>query len=134
VQRREAPAEALPWAFPRCGDLRGDLGHFSRPFGAVLIRSSGVARQRGSAEKFMWNVYADHPIDLAGASLMVAAETLTTRKVFTIDRKDFAAYRVRRGHRRYASKSSPEFVWHDRPQRGREILTDPHEPNPISLR
>jgi hypothetical protein len=45
--------------------------------------------------------YGDHPMDLADASLIVAAETLGTRKVFTIDRNDFAAYRVRRGHRQY---------------------------------
>lgn len=45
--------------------------------------------------------YADHPMDLADASLVVAAESLATRKVFTIDRKDFHTYRVRRGHRYY---------------------------------
>ena len=31
-----------------------------------------------------------------------AAEALERRKIFTIDRNDFAAYRVRRGHRHYA--------------------------------
>ncbi len=45
--------------------------------------------------------YADHPMDLADASLIVAAEALPTRKVFTIDRQDFATYRIRRGHRYY---------------------------------
>jgi uncharacterized protein len=34
--------------------------------------------------------YADHPMDLADASLIVAAEVLQTRKVCTIDRHDFA--------------------------------------------
>ena len=43
--------------------------------------------------------YADHPMDLADASLIVAAEALATTKVFTIDRQDFQTYRVRRGHR-----------------------------------
>lgn len=43
--------------------------------------------------------YADHPMDLADASLIVAAETLTTTRVFTIDRQDFQTYRIRRGHR-----------------------------------
>ena len=47
-------------------------------------------------------LYADHPMDLADASLVVAAEALETRKIFTIERKDFATYRVRRRHRRYA--------------------------------
>jgi predicted nucleic acid-binding protein len=45
--------------------------------------------------------YADHPMDLADASLVVAAEALQTRKVFTIDRTDFQTYRVRHGHRHY---------------------------------
>jgi predicted nucleic acid-binding protein len=43
--------------------------------------------------------YADHPMDLADASLLVAAEVLPTHRIFTIDRQDFATYRVRRGHR-----------------------------------
>jgi predicted nucleic acid-binding protein len=41
-------------------------------------------------------------MDLADASLVVAAEALETRKIFTLDRNDFATYRVRRGHRHYA--------------------------------
>jgi predicted nucleic acid-binding protein len=45
--------------------------------------------------------YADHPMDLADASVVVAAEALRTRRVFTVDRRDFAAYRIRRGHRHY---------------------------------
>jgi uncharacterized protein len=48
--------------------------------------------------------YADHPMDLADASLIVAAEALPTRKVFTIDRQDFATYRIRRGHRYYGAE------------------------------
>ncbi len=43
--------------------------------------------------------YADHPMDLADASLIAAAEALATTKVFTIDRQDFQTYRVKRGHR-----------------------------------
>jgi predicted nucleic acid-binding protein len=45
--------------------------------------------------------YADHPMDLADASLIVAAEALKTSKVFTIDRQDFETYRIQRGHRHY---------------------------------
>ena len=45
--------------------------------------------------------YADHPMDMADATLVAAAETLNTRQVFTIDRNDFESYRVRRGHRHY---------------------------------
>jgi uncharacterized protein len=46
--------------------------------------------------------YADHPMDLADASVIAAAEALQTRKVFTLDIADFAAYRIRRGHRHHA--------------------------------
>jgi len=49
----------------------------------------------------LMELYADHPMDLADASLVVAAELLGTRRIFTIDRKDFETYRVRRGHRYY---------------------------------
>lgn len=45
--------------------------------------------------------YRDHPMDLADASLVAAAEDLDTRKVFTADRSDFETYRVKRGHRHY---------------------------------
>jgi predicted nucleic acid-binding protein len=41
--------------------------------------------------------YADHPMDLADASLIAAAEALAIRRVFTLDRNDFFTYRVRRG-------------------------------------
>lgn len=47
----------------------------------------------------LMETYADRPMDLADASLIVAAEELKTCKVFTIDRSDFHTYRVRRGHR-----------------------------------
>ena len=46
--------------------------------------------------------YAKVPMDLADASLVVAAEQLNGRKVFSIDRGDFATYRIRRGHRQLA--------------------------------
>lgn len=42
--------------------------------------------------------YADLPMDLADASLITAAETLDTRRIFTVDLRDFSAYRIRRGH------------------------------------
>lgn len=41
--------------------------------------------------------YADHPMDLADASLVAAAEALRTTTVFTMDRRDFLAYRARIG-------------------------------------
>ena len=41
--------------------------------------------------------YADHPMDLADASLVTAAEALRTTTVFTLDRSDFATSRARIG-------------------------------------
>jgi predicted nucleic acid-binding protein len=38
-------------------------------------------------------------MDLADASLLVAAESLNSNKIFTLDRHDFETYRIRRGHR-----------------------------------
>jgi predicted nucleic acid-binding protein len=55
----------------------------------------------------LMEIYADHPMDLADASLVASAELLGTRKVFTIDRRDFETYRVRRGHRHYPMEIVP---------------------------
>jgi len=55
----------------------------------------------------LMEAYADHPMDLADASLIVAAESIGARRVFTIDRNDFLTYRVRRGHRHYALQIFP---------------------------
>jgi predicted nucleic acid-binding protein len=55
----------------------------------------------------LMELYADHPMDLADASLVVAAESLGARKVFTVERRDFEAYRVRRGHRHYPMEIVP---------------------------
>lgn len=59
---------------------------------------SGTALERSFE---LMERYSDHPMDLADASLVVAAEELSTRKIFTFDRSDFEAYRVKRGHRHY---------------------------------
>jgi uncharacterized protein len=56
----------------------------------------------------LMELYADHPMDLADASLVVAAETLETRTIFTIDRDDFDTYRARRGHRHVALEILPK--------------------------
>jgi predicted nucleic acid-binding protein len=67
--------------------------------GGVFIWFMDYARvQRAFA---LMEQYADHPMDLADASLIVAAEALKTSKVFTIDRQDFETYRIQRGHRYY---------------------------------
>ena len=58
---------------------------------------------RGLARAFeLMETYADHPMDLADASLVVAAERVPARRVVTLDRRDFETYRILRGHRRIA--------------------------------
>jgi predicted nucleic acid-binding protein len=47
----------------------------------------------------LMETYRDHPMDLADASLVALAEALRTRRVFTLDRRDFETYRVRIGRR-----------------------------------
>jgi len=42
--------------------------------------------------------YADKPMDLADASLVVAAQSLRVYRVFSLDRGDFYLYRVAIGH------------------------------------
>ena len=46
--------------------------------------------------------YRDTPMDLADASLVAVAEDRNLRTVFTVDRRDFAIYRIKRGHRYFA--------------------------------
>lgn len=72
-----------------------------------FIESRGLSVwffERGSLTRALelMDLYADHPMDLADASLIAAAEALGTRRVFTIDRDDFETYKVRRGHRHQA--------------------------------
>jgi hypothetical protein len=74
------------------------LREFIRRGGLAVWFLDETSLQRAFA---LMEQYADHPMDLADASLIVAAETLPTRKIFTIDRQDFATYRIRRGHRYY---------------------------------
>lgn len=64
--------------------------------GATVWSFDAASLERAFA---LMEQYADHPMDLADASLIVAAEALATTKVFTIDRQDFHTYRIRRGHR-----------------------------------
>ncbi len=59
--------------------------------------------------------YADIRMDFADASIVSAAERTRTEKVFTVDRKDFATYRIRRGYhqvpfRIVGDSSGPQLV------------------------
>ena len=46
----------------------------------------------------LMKIYHDRPMDLADASLVTAAQTLKITRIFTIDRNDFAIYRIRIGY------------------------------------
>jgi predicted nucleic acid-binding protein len=81
------------------GSIGADrLRDFILEGGVFLWFMNYAALQRAFA---LMEQYADHPMDLADASLIVAAEVLKTSKVFTIDRQDFETYRIQRGHRYY---------------------------------
>jgi len=41
--------------------------------------------------------YKDHPMDFADATLVVSAVRLNTQNIFTLDVKDFSAYRIKKG-------------------------------------
>ena len=76
----------------------GRLRDFIKQGGLAVWFMASASLQRAFE---LMEHYADHPMDLADASLIVAAEVLQTRKIFTIDRQDFTTYRIRRGHRYY---------------------------------
>ncbi len=65
--------------------------------GGLSVWFMGEAELRRAFE--LMAQYADHPMDLADASLIAAAEALQISKIFTINRRDFATYCIRRGHR-----------------------------------
>ena len=64
----------------------------ARGMGVWFLDDDGLLR----AFELM-RTYADHPMDLADASLVTAAEALRTTTVLTLDRSDFATYRARMG-------------------------------------
>lgn len=50
----------------------------------------------------LMETYVNLPMDLADASLVVVAERLPTRRIFTLDHRDFSTYRIRQGRRHVA--------------------------------
>lgn len=62
--------------------------------GAVQLAEFGAADLSRAAA--LMDQYANLPMDLADATLVVLAERLRTRWVFTLDRRDFSVYRVGR--------------------------------------
>ena len=96
--------DQLVTTVPVLGEAFHLLGPASR--GADALRTFVAARglriwwlsERSLARSFrLMEDYGDHPMDLADASLVTAAEALRTTKIFTIDRRDFLAYRAKVG-------------------------------------
>jgi predicted nucleic acid-binding protein len=64
----------------------------------ILTRAIAVADlsfQDLARVRSLMKQYADQPMDLADASLVVLAERFRLRKVFTLDRRHFSVYRPR---------------------------------------
>jgi len=70
----------------------------------LLIAKGAMGVHYASDEELIraFELMETYPMDLADASVISAAETLGTRKVFTLDRRDFESYRIKRGHRHVA--------------------------------
>lgn len=73
----------------------------------VFIERGGLGVHFADEAEFLrafelMDLYRDHPMDLADASVIAAAESLRTRKVFTVDCNGFETYRIRRGHRHFS--------------------------------
>jgi hypothetical protein len=73
-----------------------NLRRFVASRGLTVWFMDDVALTRAFA---LMEQYAHQPMDLADASLVVAAERARTRRVFTLDERDFRTYRVRHGHK-----------------------------------
>lgn len=68
--------------------------------GGTAVRA--LAEKELSRAFELMETYSNLPMDLADASLVVAAEQLPTRRIFTLDHRDFSAYRIRQGRRHVA--------------------------------
>lgn len=69
----------------------------------AFVRKGGVSlfslkqTELGRALQLMGK-YEDRPMDFADASLVVAAESLETRRILTVDRTDFLTYKISKGY------------------------------------
>ena len=102
----EAIAEPLVTTVPVLTEAFHMLSPKSRGANALreFVRSGGVSvwfMDSPALERAfeLMEQYADHPADLADASLITAAESLNTCNIFTIDRSDFLTYRIRLGNK-----------------------------------
>jgi len=102
VERLRELAEPLVTTWPvvteTCYLLLGRLGNASQ---AAFVRSLSAGdfelfdlrREHGARLEALMAKYADLPMDLADASLVVLAEELGHGRILSTDRRDFGAYR-----------------------------------------
>ena len=79
--------------------------------------------------------YADLPMDFADASIVSAAEHTGADRVFTLDRRDFTTYRIRRGYHQIpftmiGDPSGPHIVREGVGEVAAEPADDPAPSNP----
>jgi len=76
--------------------MRVDSEEFARTFGngvkALQLLPLGLVDLPRIRE--LRRKYADRPMDLADAALIRIAEREGIRKIFTVDKRDFAVYRI----------------------------------------
>ncbi|MBS2023539.1 MAG: PIN domain-containing protein [Deltaproteobacteria bacterium] len=63
------------------------------------IRVEAIARTERARIMALMQKYSDLPMDYADATLVLLAERMQCNRVFTLDRRDFGAYRL--GKRRF---------------------------------
>ena len=98
LQSLKAPMSTVWPAFTEAMYLLADLPAAQEALWEMVERgalrflpldSADAARMRDLMRK-----YANRPMDLADAALVRVAEREGLRKVFTVDRRDFAVYRI----------------------------------------
>ena len=85
-----------PASVRRLMDLAEDTLNFVELDAPLLKRSFQLMRQ-----------YEDARMDFADATLVAVAESRGLRTIFTLDRRDFSIYRMRRGHGHAAFEMIP---------------------------
>lgn len=88
---------ALTEAFYMLGPGSVNCAKFREFVAEPALRRWALDDERMRRTLDLMEQYEDHPMDFADASLVAAAESLRINTIFTLDRKDFAAYRPRIG-------------------------------------
>ena len=83
----------LTEAFYLLGDWKRGQSELWEFILAGGLHIDGISADHHPRMRELMEKYADNPMDLADASLVVTAEHHKIKKVFTLDRSDFLRYR-----------------------------------------